>query len=104
MINAPCERCAEAYGHGRTCPTIKKNGSIKTHAEAEKAWQRGKLDAEQNTSATGADEANVHYMLGRAYQTREANGTIPRRPRRSIRVPIQSEPRLFAVTSIARSD
>lgn len=101
MINDPCERCTAPYGHKGTCPTIIRNASIKAQAEAD--WQRGKMQAEKDESTTDADEANAHYQLGRSYQEADAKGLIPKRRRRAIRVPVQSEPRLAAVTSITRS-
>lgn len=103
MIKDPCGNCGVAYGHQGSCPTIVKNARDK--AKATEAWERGKDDAEKGNVASSEDQANEHYMLGRHYHELEIKGQIPKRratPRRPMRIPHKSEPRMAAVTSIAR--
>lgn len=90
----PCAGCSEAYGHQGVCPEIKP--------EHRKDWQRGKDDAAAGRASPDADESNAAYMLGRKMHEFENSSRCPKPRRRPVRVPLKSEPRMAAVTSIAR--
>ncbi|MCE9586018.1 hypothetical protein K8R04_01720 [Candidatus Uhrbacteria bacterium] len=95
MINDPCGFCGVAYGHKGPCPSIIKD--IKAKTKATEDWQRGKDEAGKGLIAKPADKANGAYELGRDYHELEVRGQTPKPRRRSIRVPVKSEPRLAAV-------